>query len=149
MRSRVVQHVRARLAEVLKLPEARLDSRTALASYGLDSVLVMEANALLGRDFPGLPGTLFFEYGTVEEVAGYLLQEHSGAVTQLFGKQPPHPLPVGPALPASFPRRPVPGRPLPLSHRSRPGAPVTRTSRSSASAGATPRRATWTSSGRT
>ncbi|NEC91056.1 type I polyketide synthase [Streptomyces sp. SID12501] len=106
LRPRLVEHVRQRLAEVLKLPPARLDSRSTLDSYGMDSVLVMEANSVLGRDFPGLPGTLFFEYRTVAEVADYLLLEHSDAVVRLFGQEqapawePADPVPAANAAPA-------------------------------------------------
>ncbi|WP_371657295.1 SDR family NAD(P)-dependent oxidoreductase [Streptomyces sp. NBC_00280] len=109
LRPRLLEHVRQRLAEVLKLPPARLDSRSTLDSYGMDSVLVMEANSLLGRDFPGLPGTLFFEYRTVAEVADYLLLEHSDAVMRLFGqeKAPAQAGPVPEADPAPVGREPA------------------------------------------
>nr|BBJ56213.1 hypothetical protein SAVMC3_88420 [Streptomyces avermitilis] len=83
-RARVVEYLRGALSGVLKLPSGRLDSRVALDDYGLDSVLVMEANALLGKDFPGLRGTLFFEYRTVEELAGHLLTDHADAVARRF-----------------------------------------------------------------
>ncbi|MBL1100571.1 type I polyketide synthase [Streptomyces coffeae] len=125
LRRRLLDHVRARLAEILKLPMGRLDSGATLDSYGLDSVLIMEANTLLGRDFPGLPGTLFFEYRTVGEVTDFLLREHPDAVTRLFGPQPevapaPDPAPTpdtapGQALPSPVSRpRPVTAHVVPV-----------------------------------
>ncbi|MGW7131153.1 SDR family NAD(P)-dependent oxidoreductase [Streptomyces bobili] len=84
LRNRLVEHLREVLAGVLKLPAGRLDSRVPLDDYGLDSVLVMESNSLLGKDFPGLRGTVFFEFRTVDELAGHLLAEQADAVTRLF-----------------------------------------------------------------
>ncbi|MEU5227587.1 SDR family NAD(P)-dependent oxidoreductase, partial [Streptomyces toyocaensis] len=87
LRDRVVDHLREVLAGVLKLPAGRLDSRVPLDDYGLDSVLVMESNALLGKDFPGLRGTVFFEFRTVDELAGHILAEQADAVTRLFPEE--------------------------------------------------------------
>ncbi|MFC4465284.1 SDR family NAD(P)-dependent oxidoreductase [Streptomyces xiangluensis] len=87
LRNRLVEHLREVLAGVLKLPAGRLDSRVPLDDYGLDSVLVMESNSLLGKDFPGLRGTVFFEFRTVDELAGHLLAEQADAVTRLFPEE--------------------------------------------------------------
>ncbi|MGW5536677.1 SDR family NAD(P)-dependent oxidoreductase [Streptomyces sp. NPDC004009] len=84
VRARLVEHLRTALAGVLKLPVGRLDSRIPLDDYGMDSVLVMESNSLLGRDFPGLRGTVFFECRTVDELADHVLAEHADAVARLF-----------------------------------------------------------------
>ncbi|MEU5165861.1 SDR family NAD(P)-dependent oxidoreductase [Streptomyces mutomycini] len=87
LRDRLVEHLREVLAGVLKLPAGRLDSRVPLDGYGLDSVLVMESNSLLGKDFPGLRGTVFFEFRTVDELAGHILAEQGDAVTRLFPEE--------------------------------------------------------------
>ncbi|MFH8902656.1 SDR family NAD(P)-dependent oxidoreductase [Streptomyces coeruleorubidus] len=87
LRDRLVEHLREVLAGVLKLPAGRLDSRVPLDDYGLDSVLVMESNSLLGKDFPGLRGTVFFEFRTVDELAGHILAEQADAVTRLFPEE--------------------------------------------------------------
>ncbi|WP_055419932.1 SDR family NAD(P)-dependent oxidoreductase [Streptomyces pactum] len=84
LRDRLVDHLREVLAGVLKLPAGRLDSRVPLDDYGLDSVLVMESNSLLGKDFPGLRGTVFFEFRTVDELAAHILAGQADAVTRLF-----------------------------------------------------------------
>ncbi|WP_307852184.1 SDR family NAD(P)-dependent oxidoreductase [Streptomyces sp. b94] len=87
LRTRLVEHLREALAGVLKLPAGRLDSRVPLDDYGLDSVLVMESNSLLGKDFPGLRGTVFFEFRTVDELAGHILAEQAEAVMRLFPEE--------------------------------------------------------------
>ncbi|MEW2258477.1 SDR family NAD(P)-dependent oxidoreductase [Streptomyces sp. NPDC047869] len=124
MRARLVEHLRTALAGVLKLPVGRLDSRIPLDDYGLDSVLVMESNSLLAKDFPGLRGTVFFECRTVDELADHVLAEHADAVTRLFPADSPGtpgaPDTVGTATappvaaPAPAPAaRPEPSRPAP------------------------------------
>ncbi|GAQ53472.1 SDR family NAD(P)-dependent oxidoreductase [Streptomyces acidiscabies] len=87
-RERLVAHLREVLAGVLKLSTGRLDSRVPLDDYGLDSVLVMESNSRLGKDFPGLRGTVFFECRTVDELADHVLAEHADAVARLFPEEP-------------------------------------------------------------
>ncbi|WP_146662813.1 SDR family NAD(P)-dependent oxidoreductase, partial [Enhygromyxa salina] len=83
-RRRLVLHLCEVLSTVLKLPPGRLDSRVPLEDYGMDSVLVMESNALLERDFPGLRGTVFFEFRSVDELAEHLLEAHASAVAERF-----------------------------------------------------------------
>ncbi len=106
-RTRLVEHLRGVLAGVLKLPVGRLDSRVALDDYGLDSVLVMESNSLLGKDFPGLRGTVFFEYRTVDELADHVLAEHADAVTRLFPEADAPREPVSPPVVQQAPVAPV------------------------------------------
>ncbi|MEV7244331.1 SDR family NAD(P)-dependent oxidoreductase [Streptomyces sp. NPDC093248] len=123
VRARLVEHLRTALAGVLKLPVGRLDSRIPLDDYGLDSVLVMESNSLLGKDFPGLRGTVFFECRTVDELADHVLAEHADAVARLFPAgtagthgavgtttAPPVTAPAPVPVPAA---RPEPARPAP------------------------------------
>ncbi|MGV9878592.1 SDR family NAD(P)-dependent oxidoreductase [Streptomyces sp. NPDC003006] len=85
---RVRDHVRGMLSDVLGLAAERIDDHTALDAYGLDSVLVMEVDEHLDRDFPGARGTLLFEYRTVHELAQHLLREHGDAIRVLFPAAP-------------------------------------------------------------
>ncbi|WP_437094841.1 SDR family NAD(P)-dependent oxidoreductase [Streptomyces sp. enrichment culture] len=120
--TRLGDHLRDLLARVLGLPAHRIDPRTPLETYGLESVLVMEVNQLLERDFPGVRGTVLFEYRTVHELAGHLLREHADDVRRLF-PAPGAPAAQGDAT-ASAPRperpepatTPAPGRPGGRAH---------------------------------
>ncbi|MFF7638658.1 SDR family NAD(P)-dependent oxidoreductase [Kitasatospora sp. NPDC008050] len=123
-RAAVVEYLRTVLSGVLKLPAGRLDSRVALDDYGLDSVLVMESNTLLGKDFPGLRGTVFFECRTVDELADHLLAEHPEAVARTFPEATstaptplqaapvPVPVPVPAPTPASVRPEPAGDEPI-------------------------------------
>jgi polyketide synthase PksN len=135
-RARLVEHLRGILAGVLKLPVGRLDSRVALDDYGLDSVLVMESNTVLGRDFPGLRGTVFFEYRTVDELADHLLAEHADAVARLFPEPGEAQRTATPAAQASVSAAPAAATPVPAAPAAR--APVAAAPVSAAPAPARP-----------
>jgi acyl carrier protein len=65
-----------RLAEELKVSSAEIDTRAALLSYGIDSVVAFnltgELADRLGRE---LPTTLFWDFPTLEELALHLAHE--------------------------------------------------------------------------
>jgi amino acid adenylation domain-containing protein len=81
----LMSYLRNHLSEVIKMPAHRINPATTLETYGVDSVMIMELNQRLGRDFDGLPGTLFFECKTLAEAAAYLDQKQSKRVADLFG----------------------------------------------------------------
>ncbi|AIA05951.1 acyl carrier protein [Streptomyces noursei] len=128
----VVDRLRRTLSGVLKLSAAQIDSRTQLDQYGIDSVMIMEVNSLLGRDFTGLRGTLLFEYRTVQDLAGYLVREHLDDVRRLVGDQGAPTAPTAPAAVAAPPpspyrsrsrRPPPPPRPRPRARRTTTRSP--------------------------
>jgi acyl carrier protein len=65
-----------RLSDELKLDPSELDTSLPIVSYGLDSIVAFtltgELSDWLMRD---IPYTLFWEYPTVEALAGYLAGE--------------------------------------------------------------------------
>ncbi|MTJ79682.1 MAG: SDR family NAD(P)-dependent oxidoreductase, partial [Telmatospirillum sp.] len=99
----VRDHLLATVAGVLKIPAGQIDIRQPLSGYGLDSVLVMETIALLGKDFPGLRGTVLFEFPSIAELAAHIVAAHGSAVGRLAAGRSPAPpmVPVPPPLPAA------------------------------------------------
>ncbi|MFD6226122.1 SDR family NAD(P)-dependent oxidoreductase [Streptomyces sp. NPDC060232] len=108
--ARLTDHLRGVFSRVLKVPADRMETTTTLDRYGIDSVMIMEVNSLLGRHFEGLRGTLLFEYRTVAALADHLVREHAEEVVRLFGGDVPDvrgvPEPARPApAPAAVPAR--------------------------------------------
>ena len=70
----------------VKDAEAILDSdpRAALENYGIDSILAMKLTNQLEKTFGSLPKTLFFEYQTIRELAGYFIAQHAAQLTALL-----------------------------------------------------------------
>ncbi len=68
-----VSYLKGVLSEATSLPPERIKPKTPLEKYGIDSIMIMELNKILEKDFKDLPSTLFFEYSNLNGVAGYLV----------------------------------------------------------------------------
>ncbi|HEU4534582.1 MAG TPA: SDR family NAD(P)-dependent oxidoreductase, partial [Polyangiaceae bacterium] len=79
LRPRVRQRLRQLLSKVSRFALDRIDAEEPLESYGIDSVLIAQLNAELEGAVPGLSKTLFFEYQTLDGVAGHLVEAHPRA----------------------------------------------------------------------
>ncbi len=79
LRARVGARLSALLADVLKVPVARLEPDAPFERYGIDSLTVVALNESLGRHVDALPKTLFFEYRTLAELTDYFVRRHAGA----------------------------------------------------------------------
>ncbi|MFZ5636925.1 MAG: SDR family NAD(P)-dependent oxidoreductase, partial [Pseudomonadota bacterium] len=81
---RTADWLRREFAGLLKLPVESIESRAALEEYGIDSILVMRLTNRLEETFGSLPKTLFFEYQTLHDLAGYFVAQHARALRKLF-----------------------------------------------------------------
>ncbi|HEU4887433.1 MAG TPA: SDR family NAD(P)-dependent oxidoreductase [Thermoanaerobaculia bacterium] len=86
---RVIGYLKQKIATVIKAPASSLASQEPLGSYGIDSLIIMELNRALEVDFESLPGTLFFEFGTVHDLAGYFIKNHALRLEAILGPAEP------------------------------------------------------------
>ena len=86
--SRLRAFLRDEFSAVLKIPAQRIELRAALEQYGIDSILAMSLTGRLEDSFGVLPKTLFFEYQTIDELAGYFEARHADALARLFAQAP-------------------------------------------------------------
>ncbi|KAF3469293.1 SDR family NAD(P)-dependent oxidoreductase [Streptomyces sp. Tu 3180] len=111
MFTRTVEYLRDRLSQVFHIPKGRIDAAAELGEYGIESIQIMELMRLLTKDFDSLPGTLFFEYRTIHELAEYFTEHQAARLTQLLGPErsaAPAPETVAKSVPAAAaPSRPV------------------------------------------
>ncbi len=77
-------YLRRECSELLKLPFQAIDPQAALEKYGIDSILAMKLTGQLEKTFGTLSKTLFFEYQTIRELAGYFAQSHAVRLAALF-----------------------------------------------------------------
>ncbi|WP_040786625.1 thioester reductase domain-containing protein [Nocardia pneumoniae] len=82
-------YLKGLLAEYCRLAPERIRTRIPLQDYGIDSVLISKMNDRLETDFGPLPSTLFFEYQTVRDLAGYLADEHAPRLAALTSAPTP------------------------------------------------------------
>jgi polyketide synthase PksL len=91
-------------AAQLKMPAEAIDVQAPLGRYGMDSIMAMGMTSALEKTFGPLSKTLFFEFHTVREIAGYFARSHAATLAQLFDAE------GGPAHRAAedAPARPAP-----------------------------------------
>ena len=116
-----VSYLQALLAVETKLPPEQIDPAERVESFGIDSMMISRMNAVLERDFGELPKTLFYEYATLQELAGYLVREARSPLARFFSlpqadeplavELTEAPVPSLPPAPPLFP--PVPSLPPP------------------------------------
>ncbi|MFH8410884.1 SDR family NAD(P)-dependent oxidoreductase [Streptomyces sp. NPDC018019] len=107
------------LGEVLHHDPATMQPTVNLVEYGIDSLSILEMTARLEALFGPLPKTVFFEYLTIEGVAGYFAETHRDTLLTVLGAadgpgQPETaaetPRVAGPSAPRARFARPAPAR---------------------------------------
>lgn len=78
-------YLQSEFAKVLKLAPQKLDPQSSFERYGIDSILAMELTTQLEAGFGSLPKTLFFEYQSIHEMAGYFVDHHAAQLARLVG----------------------------------------------------------------
>ncbi|UTH76435.1 SDR family NAD(P)-dependent oxidoreductase [Chromobacterium sp. IIBBL 290-4] len=71
------------VSSVTRVPRAELKDDCHFERYGLDSLMVVQMTGQLEKQFGPLSKTLFFEYTTIAELAGYFLERHGETVQRL------------------------------------------------------------------
>src|SRR5258708_5655047 len=88
-------YLREQFSSLLKLPAQKIDPYAALEKYGIDSILAMRLTNHLEKTFGSLSKTLFFEYQTIDALAGYFVTAHAAILCDAVGlsaEEPPrHP----------------------------------------------------------
>ncbi|OCQ18830.1 hypothetical protein A7985_22710 [Pseudoalteromonas luteoviolacea] len=82
--NKVKRYISGHLSKLIKLPLNEIDTTEKLEKYGIDSIVATEITQAFEQDFDTLPKTLFFEYQTIAELAGYFLRDHREKVSAMF-----------------------------------------------------------------
>ncbi|MGK3962581.1 SDR family NAD(P)-dependent oxidoreductase [Sorangium sp. So ce118] len=103
---RAVLYFKKLLSSVLRASPDRIEADAPMEDYGIDSVMILELTNVLEGEFGPLSKTLFFEYQTIEALAGYFLGAHRTRLVALLGgdgakREPP---PAAAPAPAVAPR---------------------------------------------
>uniref|UniRef100_UPI00114CA987 non-ribosomal peptide synthetase n=1 Tax=Streptomyces sparsogenes TaxID=67365 RepID=UPI00114CA987 len=124
LRGPAEEFLRGLLATELKMAADDIATDESFEHYGIDSLLVLSLTRELERHFGPLSKTLFFEYLTVAELAGFLVEHHGEALRQLVGpKRPDEPRP--PATATTVPATTVPATAAPATAAPATAAPAT------------------------
>ncbi|WP_071642516.1 SDR family NAD(P)-dependent oxidoreductase [Paenibacillus polymyxa] len=82
-----VEHALTRqISNMLKVKLDEIDHEGELHEYGFDSITLTELANVLNQTYTlDLTPTIFFEYATIRDLAGYLVREHREALSRSFG----------------------------------------------------------------
>lgn len=72
----LIEYLKTQLSKVTGTDIEKIDPEISLEAFGLDSILVMELNDLLEKEFPKIPKTLLFEARNLKLLANLLIEEH-------------------------------------------------------------------------
>ncbi|MEE1769452.1 SDR family NAD(P)-dependent oxidoreductase [Streptomyces sp. JV185] len=98
---------------VLHRDPLTLDETVNLVDYGIDSLAILETTASLEVFFGPLSKTIFFEYTTIEGVAGHLVAEHRDKLRAILSAGTPTPAAAAGAPAAAVPAAATEGPPAP------------------------------------
>jgi len=84
---KALDYFRELIALHIKLPVQRIDAAAPLEKFGIDSIMAMELTNQLESKFGTLSKTLFFEYQTIQALAGYFLESYPDRLLEIVGVQ--------------------------------------------------------------
>ncbi|HBF36213.1 MAG TPA: hypothetical protein DDW50_02710 [Firmicutes bacterium] len=84
LREKAENYFKKLIAKAINLPDQQIEVDAPFEEYGIDSVMMLELNVRLGKNFGSLPQTLFFEYQNVKDLTGYFLGAHRERLLSLL-----------------------------------------------------------------
>jgi polyketide synthase PksM len=85
LKATAIRHLRRRVAEILKMPEAQVKAEEPLSAYGVDSILAVQIAQALGEVFTGVDATLLFEHPSIDALAGHFTTTQRDATVRWLG----------------------------------------------------------------
>jgi NADP-dependent 3-hydroxy acid dehydrogenase YdfG/acyl carrier protein len=85
LREKTIDYLKKLLSAATKLPIHKIEADDPLEKYGIDSIMAMYFTNQLEKTLGSLSKTLFFEYQTIRELAGYFLESYRGQLVELLG----------------------------------------------------------------
>ena len=79
------KYVKEIFFEMTKIPVNKIDNEASLETYGIDSIMIINVNNRLNKDFERLRKTLLFEYRTINGLANYLVTEQRSTLEKIVG----------------------------------------------------------------
>lgn len=81
----MIDYVKSAIEKVTGLNKAEMHDKSNLELYGIDSIMILDLNKIIEKDFPSIPKTLFFEYRNINDIANYLCNTFATEVYKLCG----------------------------------------------------------------
>ncbi|WP_186032470.1 SDR family NAD(P)-dependent oxidoreductase, partial [Burkholderia gladioli] len=111
LHERTERYLKSLLANATRMAAEQITPDVPFEEYGLDSIMVIKLTSELEKHFGALSKTLFFEYGSLAELAGYFVESHAGQLDAVLGSSRR----TAAAVPAPVPAAPAPARAAPAA----------------------------------
>jgi acyl transferase domain-containing protein/acyl carrier protein len=81
---KVASYLKEKISAAAKVPAVSIATQEPLNSQGISTAMIRELSRSLEADFNSLPGTLFFQFGTVEDLAKYFIGTHAERLSAIL-----------------------------------------------------------------
>ncbi|MFE6775903.1 SDR family NAD(P)-dependent oxidoreductase [Streptomyces sp. NPDC057702] len=85
LRRQMVGYLTRIVSERIKSDADKIDAADDFEVFGIDSIVMMSLTRRMEEDFGELPKTLFFEYGSIEELADHFVADRAADLRRVFG----------------------------------------------------------------
>ena len=72
------------MADAIDMPAEKIRTSTEFDILGIDSIMIMEINEKIAKEFPKIPKTLFFEYKTIDALTQYFIATYPEELRKKF-----------------------------------------------------------------
>ena len=76
LKDKITERLRSILSKITKIEYDKIVATERIDRYGMDSIVIMELNDILVKQFKNLPKALFYQFKTIAEVSDYLIKEY-------------------------------------------------------------------------
>lgn len=84
LKKNLEEYLRKMLGKALKLDPARIDCHEYIDLYGINSITIMDLTVQLENIYGKISKSLFYEYKTISELAGYFSENYKEISEKLF-----------------------------------------------------------------
>ena len=87
LRTKTKEYLTHIIAETIGIDEKKIQPKLSFENYGIDSIMIMDLNKKLEKDFQGLRKTLFFEYSNLNELTDFFVETYESTLLELLDIQ--------------------------------------------------------------
>lgn len=84
IKSKTELYLKRIIAETIKITPNSIDVNHSFEHYGIDSLMIIQLNERLEKEFSNVPKTLFFEYQNLSSLTDYFVEHHHNSLHHLF-----------------------------------------------------------------
>lgn len=84
LRTKTKEYLTKIIAETIGIDAKKIQPKLSFENYGIDSLMIMDLNKKLEKDFQGLRKTLFFECSNLNELTDFFVENYESTLVELL-----------------------------------------------------------------